>query len=578
MTHLYNDPLEFSADALRGLVAAKKEYLTVVHGGVVRAGETPLNQVAVVVGGGTGHYPAFAGWVGEGMAHGAVCGKVFASPSTAQVLSVAREVEAGAGVVLLFGNYAGDVLHFGKAAEILNAEGIPTTVLPISDDIASGPPENHRDRRGIAGDFVLTKVVGAAAAKNMSHEDVDRVARWANDRTKSLGVAFSGCTLPGAEDALFEVPEGQYALGLGVHGEPGISLHDLSTAKDVAKLLVDGVLAEEPEVGPDYARRAAVLVNGLGATKYEELFLLYADIASELETAGIEIVNPEVGEQITSLDMAGVSLTVLFLDEELEELWQMAADSPAFHRGVVEPNTRMPRKLKEHAHQQAALVASNDSKQQAANLHEAVKVIYKTSKDIEPEMGKLDSVAGDGDHGVGMVLGAQAAERAYAKAVESGAGASTAIRLAGEAWSDEAGGTSGALWGQAFVTFADCLSDEEGVAVEAMVSGAVSAARSFAATGKAQVGDKTMVDATAPFADTLEEVFSGTNAFFAWQAATKAAFTGVETTKKMTARKGRARTHGNASLGHPDPGAVSFSRLMDALSEYVKTIDVEAAN
>jgi dihydroxyacetone kinase len=220
MTYLYDQPNDFAADAVAGFAAAHPT-ITQVHGGVVRASATPPGQPALVIGGGTGHYPAFSGWVGPGMAHGSPCGNVFASPSASQVYSVARNAENGGGVVLGFGNYAGDMLHFGLAAEKLRAEGIDVRVVPVSDDVASNDQENRRDRRGIAGDLPVLKAVGAAIENGADLDEAERIATKANEATRSLGVAFDGCTLPGADEPLFRVPEGKLAVGLGIHGEPG---------------------------------------------------------------------------------------------------------------------------------------------------------------------------------------------------------------------------------------------------------------------------------------------------------------------------------------------------------------------
>ncbi|MFC6256408.1 dihydroxyacetone kinase family protein, partial [Kocuria oceani] len=341
MTFLVNDPAEFASDALRGYAAAHPEHVALAHGGVVRSTDTPEGQPALVIGGGSGHYPAFAGWVGPGMGHGAPCGNIFSSPSASQVYSVARSAENGGGVVLGFGNYAGDVLHFGQAAEKLRAEGVDVRIVRVSDDIASGPAEAHRERRGIAGDLMVFKIAGAAIEAGADLDEAERVAWKANDATRSFGVAFEGCTLPGAGEALFHVPAGEMAIGLGIHGEPGVREVPMGTADEIADLLVDGVLAEEPARGQDgYEGRVAVLVNGLGTVKYEELFVVYGRVAERLAGQGLTVVAPEVGEHVTSLDMAGLSLTVVFLDEELERYWLAPADTPAFRRGAPDTADR----------------------------------------------------------------------------------------------------------------------------------------------------------------------------------------------------------------------------------------------
>lgn len=567
MTYLVNDPKQFPAESLTGMVAANREYMQAVHGGVVRSTSSPHGEVSVVVGGGSGHYPAFAGWVGPGMAHGAVCGNIFASPSASQVESVVRAADNGGGTLLLFGNYAGDVLHFGAAKDALVAEGIDTRIVTISDDIASNTPDKHDDRRGIAGDLFVAKTAGAAAAEGRSLDEVVRVARLANDRSRSLGVAFTGCTLPGAEEPLFTVPEGTYALGLGIHGEPGISSHPMGTATDIATLLVDKVLAEEPERSEGrYEGRVAVLVNGLGATKYEELFVLFASVSELLESRGLTMVHPVVGEQVTSLDMAGASLSVMFLDEELEHLWLAPADSPAYKTGSIEHGATARVVVAEEA--QAIPQGSPASARQARSAVALVKVLADVAAKKEEELGKLDSIAGDGDHGQGMVLGSAAALVAAQEAAKAGAGISTLFQRTGDAWAEGAGGTSGAAWGTAVSAFGKALSDQAAATDRELGRAGVAAARAFESVGTARPGDKTMVDATHPFADELEvQVDSGVPLATAWARAAGTATAAAQKTSELVARKGRARTHGEASVGHPDLGAVSFAMLMTVVAD-----------
>ncbi len=567
MTYLVNDPKQFAADSLRGMAAAFPAYMQPVHGGVARATTSPEGQVSIVVGGGSGHYPAFAGWVGPGMAHGAVCGNIFASPSASQVTSVVRASDNGGGTVLLFGNYAGDCLHFGAAADELRSDGIDTRIVTISDDIASNTPDHHDDRRGIAGDLFVVKVACAAAAEGQNINDVERVAHRANDRSRSLGVAFTGCTLPGAEAPLFTVPDGTYAVGLGIHGEPGISSHPMGTAAEIAQLLTQRVLAEEPRRGVNgYSGRVVVLVNGLGATKYEELFVLYSTVSELLAQQDLSVVDAVVGEQVTSLDMAGASLSILFLDEELERLWKAPADSPAFKAGAVPPAERRQVKFDEVA--DVIRVGSPESAAQARRALRFIEVLADVSTAKEDELGRLDSVAGDGDHGQGMVLGATAALEAATRAVAAGSGMRELFSRAGAAWAEGAGGTSGAAWGTAIGAFGKCLSDDEAASASDLGRAGVIAARAFESVGSARPGDKTMVDATHPFADVLERrLEDGVGLPRAWKEAADTAVNAAASTADLVARKGRARTHGNASVGHPDPGAVSFSVLMEGIAD-----------
>ena len=569
MTYLVNDPTEFAADALRGYVAAHPEHVAMAHGGVVRSTQTPEGQPALVIGGGSGHYPAFAGWIGPGMGHGAPCGNIFSSPSASQVYSVARSAENGGGVVLGFGHYAGDVLHFGQAAEKLRAEGVDVRIVRVSDDIASAPAEEHRERRGIAGDLVVFKIAGAAIEAGADLDEAERVAWKANDATRSFGVAFEGCTLPGADEALFHVPEGEMAIGLGIHGEPGVREVPRGTAAEIADLLLDGVLEEEPERGADgYQGRVAVLLNGLGTVKYEELFVVYGRVAEKLDEKGLTVVAPEVGEHVTSLDMAGLSLTVVFLDEELERYWLAPADTPAFRRGAPDTAERAARTEVHTPGEEAIPEASPESRALAERIVEALQVLRSTAAEHEEHFGRLDAIAGDGDHGQGMAYGTRGAVEAARTAAQKGAGARTVLLHAGDAWAEEAGGTSGALWGAALTAAGGVFDDDAGAGPAEVVEALTAGIDAVARLGGAQPGDKTMVDAALPFRDALAEEFERSADLAAsTKKAAAVAREAAEATAEITARRGRSRILGEKSVGTPDPGALSFSVLMDALGD-----------
>ena len=570
MTYLFNDPAEFASDAVAGLALAHPDHVAVVHGGVVRATETPKGQPALVIGGGSGHYPAFAGWVGPGMGHGAPCGNVFASPSTSQVYSVARNAENGGGVILGFGNYAGDVLHFGGAAEKLRAEGIDVRIIKVSDDIVSNTPENHADRRGIAGDLPVFKIAGAAIEAGADLDEAERIALKANDATRSFGVAFDGPTLPGAQDALFHVPEKQMGVGLGIHGEPGVRDEPIGTAAEIAELLVKGILEEEPARSEGgYNGRAAVLVNGLGTVKYEELFVVYKRVAELLEDAGITPVRPEVGELVTSLDMAGLSLTLVFLDEELEQHWLAPVDTPAFHRGAM-PQVDRPRRTEFwQAGADETPAASEESRQTAQKIAGVLDLFEAVAAREEAELGRIDAIAGDGDHGQGMAYGTKGAAAAAKVALEAGAGARTLLVRAGDAWSESAGGTSGALWGAALIAAGGVFDDQAGSEPRTIIDALDAGISAIQRLGGAKVGDKTMVDAAAPFRTALAEAFTGENAAEAILTAAGTARQAADATADITAALGRSRVLGEKSLGTPDPGAISFSILMKELGQHL---------
>lgn len=566
MTRLFNDPTRFADELTEGFVAAYQRSVRRVPGGVIRATRSATPTVAVITGGGSGHYPAFAGYVGQGLAHGAAMGNLFASPSAQQVYSVARAADRGAGVLFSYGNYAGDVLHFTQAEERLNAEGIAARTVAITDDISSAPVREMHKRRGIAGDVAVLKTAGAAAERGYSLDEVVRVTQRANHRTRSYGVAFSGCTLPGASAPLFEVPPGRVALGMGIHGEPGIDERDLPTADELAELLVSGLLAEVPD-GVEEVRGAhvAVILNGLGSVKYEELFVVYRTVARLLEEAGVQIVEPEVGELVTSFDMAGLSLTLFWLDDELEELWAAPADAPGFRKGATTPHEPLDASEIPEVAETTVPEATDASREVAGRIVAALAAVRETIDEHVDELGRIDAVAGDGDHGIGMQRGATAAVAAAESALAEGAGAGTVLTRAGDAWADRAGGTSGALWGLILRTIGRRLGDEAVPSAEDVAAAAQDARSAVTSFGKAAVGDKTMVDVLVPFADVLSAgVTTGAELSAAWAEGAHAADQAAQGTAQLLPRMGRARPLAEKSLGTPDAGAISLALIVRA--------------
>jgi dihydroxyacetone kinase len=557
MTCIHDDPEVFATTAMAGFSSIYARNVRAVTGGVVRSTATPEGKVAIVVGGGSGHYPAFAGFVGPGFADAAVAGDVFASPSAHSVAHVSRLAHRGGGILLGFGNYAGDVMNFGLAAERLMSEGIDVRILPVTDDVASGPAEQPKLRRGVAGDLVVFKIAGAAAEAGLDIDEVERVAISANASTITFGVAFTGCTLPGATQPLFTVPAQRMGIGLGIHGEPGISEDDILSAKKLAALLVDRLLTEKPATA---SGRVAVVLNGLGCTKYEELFVLWVSVEAALKKAGLTLVQPEVGEFVTSLDMAGCSLTLTWLDAELEKFWCAPADTPVLRRGAIIATEPAPALCEEQEGPAVFGVASAASRANGKCIAGLIANIAKALRDAEEELGNIDALAGDGDHGMGMTRGSAAAAEAAEKAVAAGAGAASALAMAGDAWADRAGGTSGALWGLALRTWSSALSDEAEITPDAVARGARAGLDAVMRLGRAKVGDKTLVDSFDPFVSALNNaVGKGQPLAAAWNEAARAATAAADATAQLAPKIGRARSHTARSLGHPDAGAISLA-------------------
>ncbi|RUQ09139.1 dihydroxyacetone kinase family protein [Curtobacterium sp. HSID17257] len=566
MTTIHDDPEDFAEDQLAGWLALYADRVRGVHGGVVALpSEGADPQVAVVVGGGSGHYPAFCGVVGPGFATGAVVGNVFTSPSAAQVYSVAKAADQGRGVVLSFGNYAGDTMNFGLAAERLRAEGIDTRIVVVTDDVASA--DEVAARRGIAGDFSVFKAMGAAAAAGSDLDEVERVGTAANAATRTIGVAFSGCTMPGATEPLFSVPDRHLGLGLGIHGEPGIRDVPVLPARELAALLVDRLLAERPEgAGP----RVAPILNGLGDTKYEELFLLWGRVLPLLQDAGLEVVEPEVGELVTSLDMGGCSLTLQFLDDELERYWRADAYTPAYRKVAAPVAALVPATAVAEAAAEATVVpeATGASRRAADTARVAVEAMDVLLREQEETLGRIDAVAGDGDHGRGMVKGIGAARRAVEQ-TDREAGVAFVLGRAGEAWAASAGGTSGVLWGAALEAFGRALGDDaDEVGAAEVVTAAQAFADSIVHLGGASRGDKTLLDALLPFVDALRSrIDDGADLSEAWQVAAGVAVEQAAATADLRPKVGRARPLAEKSVGTPDAGATSMGMVLTRIGE-----------
>lgn len=570
MAHVFDDSARFMEDMLEGFCALHESYVAPVDGGVVRAAEGFEGKVAVVVGGGSGHYPAFCGLVGPGFADGAIVGNIFTSPSAQDAIRVGAAASNGGGVILTAGNYAGDVLHFEEAARQLTKGGIDTRTIFVTDDIASAPRGEEAKRRGIAGDFVVFKMMCAAAEAGLTLDEVLRVGNHANGSTRTMGVAFAGCTLPGQSEPLFTVPPGKMGVGLGIHGEPGVSEDVIPTARELAEMLVGLVVDELPLVA---GARVGVILNGLGATKYEELFVLWRHVGPLLQNLGLEIVDPEVGEIVTSLDMAGLSLTLVLLDDELESLWTAGADTPAYKKGAAaSSSTNSPRLLRSFETDGGAPIreVSDASRRHAKSVVEMLGAMRGVLRVAEEELGRIDAVAGDGDHGRGMVKGIIAACDAAEAAVRGGAGIEHTLTVAGQAWASKAGGTSGALWGAALRSVGESIGDRPDGISDVAVAEAISAGFDAIQTlGKASLGDKTMLDSLGPFVLSLErQLDEGVDLGVAWEGAAHDATVAAHETAALSPKIGRARPLASRSVGTPDAGATSMALMLTALCTF----------
>ncbi|MGP9818615.1 dihydroxyacetone kinase subunit DhaK [Salinarimonas sp. NSM] len=327
MKKLVNDPDAYVPEMLEGLVDA---YPSLSLGGesgrcVSRSRPARTGKVGIASGGGSGHLPLFTGYVGEGLLDACAVGNVFEGPSVQACVDAIRAADRGAGVLCLIGNYGGDRMNFEMACDMVELDGIATRLVLGADDVASAPPEEAEKRRGVAGIVLLYRIAGAAAEAGLGLAEVEAVTRKAAQRTRSMGVALSPCRLPAASEPNFTLPEGEMEMGMGIHGEPGIRRAPVARADVVADALLDRVTAELPLAA---GARVAVLVNGLGATPLEELLIVWRRIALRLRDMGITPVAPMIGNFVTSMEMAGASLSIMALDDELERLLAAPASCP----------------------------------------------------------------------------------------------------------------------------------------------------------------------------------------------------------------------------------------------------------
>jgi phosphoenolpyruvate---glycerone phosphotransferase subunit DhaK len=330
---LLNDPGHAVKDALAGMAAAHGDILRVDADAqiIVRADAPRSGKVALVSGGGSGHEPLHGGFVGLGMLDAACPGEVFTSPVPDQMLAATKAVDGGAGVVHIVKNYTGDVMNFKLAAEDAADEGIRVESVLVDDDVAVQDSLYTAGRRGVGATVLLEKIAGAAAERGDDLMAVADTARRVNAQARSFGVALSSCTPPAAGTPIFDLPDGEIEVGIGIHGEPGRRREPIGPAREIAAQMVDAVVSD---LQPAAGSKVLTFVNGMGGTPQIELYLLYGEIDTALRAAGVEPVRNLVGSYITSLEMAGASLTVLTLDDELTALWDASVHTPALRWGV----------------------------------------------------------------------------------------------------------------------------------------------------------------------------------------------------------------------------------------------------
>jgi dihydroxyacetone kinase-like protein len=328
MKKILNRPTDYVNEMLDGLCAAHPQYYrrTGAEGRVVVRRDAPIRgKVGIVTGGGSGHLPMFTGYLGAGLLDACAIGDVFSSPGVDLMTAAIRAADGGAGVLRLYGNYGGDRMNFDMAGELVEMEGVRTTTVLVADDVASAGPEERHKRRGVAGLVLCYKMAGAKAAAGASLDEVTALAQKAADSCRSVGVALTPCTVPCAGRPTFTIGEDEMETGMGIHGEPGVRRGPLRKADEIVGEMLEMLLADMPLASGD---RVSVLVNSLGATPLEELYIAYRYVDAKLKELGVTVVSPLVGRYATSMEMAGMSLTFSKLDAELEALLKAPCDCP----------------------------------------------------------------------------------------------------------------------------------------------------------------------------------------------------------------------------------------------------------
>jgi phosphoenolpyruvate---glycerone phosphotransferase subunit DhaK len=332
MKKILNNPNEFVKEMLEGLYAAHPNLVTHTNNDpncLVRADAPVQNKVALATGGGSGHLPVFLGYVGKGMLDGCAIGDVFQSPSSDQMLEVTKRIHGGKGVLYIYGNYGGDIMNFDMATEMAQMEDIEVRTVLVKDDVASATIERADTRRGVAGMVFAFKIGGAKADGGASLDEVEAAVKKALANTRTMGVALGPCILPAVGKAGFSIGDGEMELGMGIHGEPGVKRGPLESADNIADSILAAIQKDMPLAKGD---RVAVMVNGLGATPLEELYILYRRVHGQLQAKGVTIHQPLIGEYATSLEMPGASITIMKLDAELQALLDHPAHTPFFRQ------------------------------------------------------------------------------------------------------------------------------------------------------------------------------------------------------------------------------------------------------
>ena len=603
MKKIMNTPETFVYDMCHGLAKAHPELEFVEKFKIVKKKEINPDKVSLISGGGSGHEPAHAGFVGKGMLDCAVCGDVFASPSQIQVYNAIKECATDKGVLLIIKNYSGDCMNFNNAADLAREEdGIKVDAVYVNDDIAVKDSLYTVGRRGVAGTVFVHKIAGAAAEQGKSLEEVKAIANKVIANVRSFGFALSSCTPPAKGTPIFDIGDDEIEFGVGIHGEPGRKTEKLQTADDLAKRIVKDLIED---LGLKKGEDVALLVNGFGATPLSELYLFNNSVSNALEKENIGIYKTLVGNYMTSLDMAGASVTVLRLDDEFKALLSYPVSTPALTWGAamseqaayaVEAMNAIAKALgvtpaAETAHKEAKAAAKTAKAAKKEAVYEVkgkpevtetintaafVAIVDKMADIIiENEVPFCDAdKMGDGDFGMSIAKGFRQLKKEWATRDKADIG--TFLGSCSEIIMEYCGGASGPIWGSAFRYAGKAAAGKDVITLADLADIFQAANKGVYETGKksfgrgAVVGDKTLVDALKPCADALEKAAKDSKKLREGLAlGAEAAVKGAESTKTVVAKLGRAGTVGEKSIGYPDAGAYGLGVIFTELSKFI---------
>jgi dihydroxyacetone kinase len=520
-------------------------------------------QVAVISGGGSGHEPAHAGYIGVGMLSAAVVGEVFTSPSSDSVFAAIKAVSREPGALLVVKNYTGDRLNFGLAAEMARAEGISVEMVIVDDDVALKGTGQATGARGLAGTIFIHKLVGAAAAEGKSLADVAAMGRAAVESLATMGVSFSAGTSPAVGKPSFELDEHEMELGLGIHGEPGVKRMRLQTADELTETLLAEVL-KHGRFGDE--KRVAVMVNNLGATTEMELAIVARHAMRFLESKGIMVERMYAGTFLSSLDMAGISITVLGVNDEWLRWLDAVTAAPAWPNALKQRPGKPQAQIAAEVSTKVSSPTGRGAQSEAGRkTRQAIEAACKALLGAESELTEMDRVTGDGDLGTSMGRAAKAVQGAVGSYPLDDVPAT--IRAIGHTLRRELGGASGPLYGVLFLRCGSVLEKSGATGLAQWAEALDQGCRAISELGGAKPGDRTMMDALDPFVKALRKGVDGKAPREAILAAVEAAERGVEATTRMKPRLGRSSYLGDRVLGYPDPGAKAVAVWLRAATE-----------